>query len=73
MHVTAYRPPLLSKFPTNYLSLKRFCDVVQKFLFLFSLPPRGFDPRSLGAVGYEADAFTIRPRRPTTKLKFKNV
>ena len=29
-------------------------------------PPWGFNPRSLGAVGFEADAITIIPRRPTT-------
>ena len=30
-----------------------------------SHPPWVFNPRSLGTVGYEADALTIRPRCPT--------
>ena len=35
------------------------------FFYTMSYSPWGFDPRSLGVVGYEADAITIRPRRPT--------
>ena len=47
-----------------------FYNLIHKIIFNKFMSPRGFNPRSLRTVGYEADATTVRPRRPTTVKKF---
>ena len=64
-----------AKWTTDFTNVRHLAkdewETSSFFITQFSYPSWGFDPRSLGAVGYEADAITIRPRRPTQEPRNK--